>query len=224
VNETHEEPRDRLCETELAFFGRLGADVSHELRNILSIIGENAGLLDDLLSLAERGKPLDGARLKKLSASIAGQVRRGTETMERFSRFAHAADQPTASFDLTAATENLVALLQRQVAAAGCRLEADLPRDAIPLRTNFFGLQYAVFSAVELVLGSLEPGGWLRIQLAAQGRNAMLVFSGGAASGGGEPAGPLPQRLSAVIDGLQGDLRISRADGTLSLTLTLPIQ
>ena len=40
------------------------------MRNVLSVIGEYAGLLDDLLTLAEKGKALDHAQLKKLSANI----------------------------------------------------------------------------------------------------------------------------------------------------------
>ena len=49
------EPSCRLREEELAFFAKIGADITHEMRNVLSIVGENAGLLDDQLALA-RGR------------------------------------------------------------------------------------------------------------------------------------------------------------------------
>ena len=62
------------CEQELAFFGRIGADVTHDVRNVLSVIGEYAGLLDDLLAMSGEGKPVDGQKLQKLSAGLSGQV------------------------------------------------------------------------------------------------------------------------------------------------------
>ena len=46
----NDELHRRLREEDLAFFGRIGADVSHDMRNVLSVIGEYAGLLDDLLA------------------------------------------------------------------------------------------------------------------------------------------------------------------------------
>jgi C4-dicarboxylate-specific signal transduction histidine kinase len=219
----NEEPRRSVGQDSLAFFGKIGADVSHEMRNVLSVIGENAGLLDDLVALADRKKPLDCARLKKLSASIARQVVRGTEAMERFSRFAHAADEPTASFDLAAVTRNMAALAQRRVTLAGCRLEAELPPEAIPLRADPFRLQHAVFAAIECVLGTLESGGAIRMQLSRQGPKALILLSGSAGGGAGEPSGRVSPQLSAIVDDLKGSVETSWVDGTLSLTLAIPI-
>ena len=57
---------DIIAETGLQFFGRISASISHELKNVLAIINENAGLLEDLTSMADRGKPIDSARLKAI--------------------------------------------------------------------------------------------------------------------------------------------------------------
>lgn len=216
-----EQPHLRHCREEgLAFFGRIGADVSHEMRNVLSIVGENAGLLDDQLALAERGKPLDCEKLKKLSARITRQVTRGTRTMERFSRFAHAADEEAASSDLRAITETVAALAQRHVILAGCKLEADLPEEAIHVKANPFSLQHAVFSAIELILEVLESGQVVTIKLADRGATAVMSVSG-AADGAGELSGRI-SRLSAVMNELEGSVETSREGGVLSLILTIP--
>lgn len=217
----NEEPR-RLQQEELAFFGRIGADVSHDMRNVLSVIGQYAGLQEDLLALAKRRKPPDCAKLKELCAKIAGQVKKGTEAMERFSRFAHAADEETASFDLTALTQNMTALAQRQARLAGCRLEAELPEEAIPMRASPFRVQHAVFSAVGLMLESLEKGELLAIRLLKQGATAAMTFSGNTGDGDETPDGI--SRLTAVAGELNARIETSRLDGVLSLTLTIPIQ
>jgi len=219
-----EKPRPlRPCKEDLAFFGRIGADVSHDMRNVLSIVAENAGLLDDQLALAESGKTLDREKLKKLSARITRQVARGTQTMEWFSRFAHAADEAdeeAASSDLTAITETMAALAERHVVLAGCKLEADLPDEAIRVKANPFSLQHAVFSAIELILESLENGQVVTIKLAGRGATAVMSVSGSAA-GAGELSGRI-SRLSAVINELEGSVETSWEEGVLSLILTVP--
>jgi len=214
------QPHLSACREGLAFFGKIGADVTHEMRNVLSIVGENAGLLDDQLALAENGKSLDHENLKKLSARITRQVTRGTQTMERFSRFAHAADEEAASSDMTAITETVAAMAQRHVVLAGCRLEADLPDEAIHVTANPFSLQHAVFSAIELILDSLENGQVVTIKLAGRGAAAVMSVSG-SVTGGGELSGRI-SRLSAVINELEGSVETSRENGVLSLTLTIP--
>jgi light-regulated signal transduction histidine kinase (bacteriophytochrome) len=217
-----EQPRLHFCREDLAFFGKIGADVSHDMRNVLSIVGENAGLLDDQLALAESGKALDHEKLKKLSARIARQVPRGTRTMEWFSRFAHAADEEAASSNLTAIAETMAALAERHVVLAGCKLEADLPDEPIHVKANPFSLQHAVFSAIELILESLEDGRVVAIKLVGRGAAAVMSVSGGAAG-----AGELPDhisRLSARMNELEGSVETSREDGVLTLILTVPAE
>jgi len=210
----------RHCREELAFFGRIGADVSHEMRNVLSIIGEYAGLLDDLTKLAKRGKELEPARLEGLAAKIAAQVGKGTEAMERFSRFAHAADEETTSFDLAALTANMVALGRRHVAMAGSTLEADIPDRPIPVRANAFRLQHAVFSAIELVREALEEGSPITIGLSTQGSAAVISLSGTAAAGSDVSSGRVAE-LRALVSELKGNVEMSHEHGKLSLRVVL---
>jgi len=223
-----EEDHRRRHQEDLAFFGKMGADVSHDMRNVLSIIGEYAGMLDDLLALAKKPRNLDFAKLKDLSAKMTRQVRKGTEVMERFSSFAHAADEQTKSFDLTALTANVVALAQRQVKLAGCKLEAALPDEAIPVRANAFAMQQAIFSAIRTIGESLEKGELVTIRLLAQGPSAVISISGtaaaaAAADGSDQLSGRVSQ-LSEVLNELKGSIETSWADGALSVILTIPIK
>jgi len=217
------EQADRLRLEELAFFGRVGAGVTHDMRNVLSIIGEYAGLLEDLAALADRGKPVDVERLKKVSGSIARQVKKGTETMERFSRFAHATDQQTASFDLAGLVENVAALGQRQAAQAGCRLQVELPEKPVSVRSNPFSLQRAVYGAVDLILGCPEKDEAVTIEVVSQGAAAEIRVSGRVVGGKGD--GRWAEQvagLSAALAELGGSLETSTAGGTVRLVLSIP--
>ena len=61
----------------LEFFGKVSASISHDIKNVLAVINENAGLLEDFCLMAEKGKPLDPSRLKRLALDVKEQVRRG---------------------------------------------------------------------------------------------------------------------------------------------------
>ena len=217
-----EQVHSRLREEDLAFLGAIGAHVSHDMRNVLSVVGQYAGLLDDLLGLAERGKALDQAKLRKLAGNIAEQVDKGTLTMERFSQFAHAAGERTASFDVTAVTGNTAALAQRHAALLRCRLETDLPGEEIRVAANQFALQHAMFVAIQLILGSVAEGQVVHVTLVHQGSAAVIRVSGDT-TGQGDLSGQI-SRLADGMNELKGSVTTSWADGTVLLTLTIPIE
>jgi signal transduction histidine kinase len=217
----NEEPRD-LRDEELAFFGRVGADVTHDMRNVLSVIREYSGLLRDLIGAATRKKPLDSEQLRKLSESITRQVKKGTELMERFSRFAHAADEQTASFDLAALTGNTAALAQRSVKLARCTLNLDLPEEPIPVRSNPLSLQHAVFSGIQLILESAGEGEAVAISVARRAPAAVISIAGRAA-GDGPPPSDRIDSMSHRMKELNGSVETSSDQGTLTVMLAIPI-
>lgn len=218
----NEELLRRLREEDLAFFGRIGADISHEMKNVLSIIGEYAGLLDDLLALAGDERPLNRPRLRKLSLDIANQVQKGTETMQRLSRFAHATDEQTASIDLTALVGNMVALSRRHVALAGCTLQAELPDGAIPVETSPFSLQHVVFSSIQVILDSVASGGLVVVKLVDQGSTAVITVSCSCEGARGCDLTDRAAQFSPLMRELKGDVETFSTDGMLSLVLSIP--
>lgn len=220
----NEEQQRGPREADLAFFGWIGADVSHDMRNILAVIGQYAGLMEDTLALARRFRSSDRRKLEQLCAKIDLKVQDGTDTMDRFSRFAHAADAPSVAFDPGAVIENLVALLQRHARQASYRLEADLPAEAVSLTSDPFALQYAVFSAVELVGQVAAEGELVQVILARRGNEAVIRVAGRA--GDDEPAelSAGVARLTAAMHALNGSVESSRVEGMLAVALTVPIE
>ena len=101
---------DILTETGLQFFGRISASISHEIKNVLAIINENAGLLEDLTFMANKGKPIDPDRLKRMAATVQKQIGRGDEILKNMNRFAHSIDETVAEVDLNQTIELIIAL------------------------------------------------------------------------------------------------------------------
>jgi C4-dicarboxylate-specific signal transduction histidine kinase len=100
----------------LGFVGSMTASISHEIKNVLAIVNENAGLLEDLALLAEKGRPLSPDRLKTMSANIRRQVQRADDIIRRLNRFAHSTHEPAATTDLGEILEFTAALVARLAA------------------------------------------------------------------------------------------------------------
>ena len=213
----------RLREDELALFAKIGADVSHEMRNVLSIVNENAGLLDDQLALARGRKVPDLDKLKRVAARIARQVSKGIEVMECFSRFAHAADEQSAAVDLAAVVRDVTVFVQRHVRHLGGSLEATFPDQPVPTTTNPFSLQYALFSCLQMVCECAEKSEPVRVTLSREGTAAVLTVSG-AATADGESLSQRCSELAVVLNELEASVETSCEDGVLSLVVTLPVR
>ncbi len=78
-----------MNQRETAFMGRVTAGVTHELKNVLAIIKESAGLIEDILAL---NKDLAGPHQEKVVrvlSNIRQQVDRGVDLSSRLNAFAH---------------------------------------------------------------------------------------------------------------------------------------
>ncbi len=115
----------------IEFFGRMTASISHEIKNTLAIVNENAGLLGDLALLMDKGRPLSPERLTTLAGNIRRQVQRADDIIRRLNRFAHSAHEPAASVDLglqLLAEEELALPLVHVLLHGGLQLVAHLHR------------------------------------------------------------------------------------------------
>lgn len=141
-----------LHELELAFFGTITASVSHELNNVLSIINEYSGLLGDLMLAAERGKPIERDRIKKIAFNITEQIKRERDIIKLLNRFAHRVDAPIVQFNLNDLVNDIIRLSRRFASLKKVSMEITLPQETICI-TNFqFGMQHAIFSCLDLAL------------------------------------------------------------------------
>ena len=97
----------------------MAASVSHEIKNVLAIINENAGLLQDMLGMHEKGMPLSPERLSRLAQSIARQVSRGDGIVKGMNRFAHSADDAKEKVDVGALVQFMTRLAGRLIGMQG---------------------------------------------------------------------------------------------------------
>ena len=146
------EANKKSAGAEVDFFARMTASISHELKNVLAIVNENAGLLDDLLLMAEKGRPLNPERLKRLADNVKRQVERGDLILGRLNRFAHTVYDPVGQIDVRAFCELVAALTGRLAAMQEVKVEV-APCDKVPAEVHPFALANALW----LLLKNIFP-------------------------------------------------------------------
>ncbi len=183
----------------LPFFGDVCAALSHELKNVLAVINEQGGLLEDLACLAGRGMPLDPERLAAVAGCLQKQVCRGDAILTSLSAFAHTADAAPRSLSLADAAALAVSLLQRRAAMRQVGLSLAPAPDAPAM------VPAAPFSLVQLLARCLE-----RAMDAPDAAKAVTV----AVAVG--PDGP-----EARVSGMAGEAALAGDDPLLALAAAL---
>ncbi len=141
----------------LAYFGRIAADLSHELRNRFATINEKDGLLSDLLEISRRGGPTDPERLVSLSSDIKKHVDMAQENCSDLSRFAHLTDDEIREENL----DEIVALIARLTRRRGLLHGLEISsrsRAHVSTSMNPFQLGFAIFQCLDWVLERNVPG------------------------------------------------------------------
>jgi signal transduction histidine kinase len=157
---------DVVAEMGLQFFGRISASVSHELKNVLAIVNENAGLLEDLACMANRGKPIDPSRLIKMADAVKKQVGRADEILKNMNRFAHSIDQPTEIVDLNRSIELVIALSARLAAVRNVKVDLQVPAAPPKIRTSAFFLMNLLGLCLDFSIAA--SGGGKRVEIAVE--------------------------------------------------------
>lgn len=156
-----------IAQTGLGFFGKITASISHELKNRMAVINEEAGLLEDLVSMAERGASTDLERLKRVSSAVKQQVAMGDRVLQNMNRFAHSVDHSHCTVEIGSLLDMIAALAARQAGLKGVPLEV-VPTAPAVLTTAPFMLMNLIWLCIESFLSVSDPGGAIKLMCAKQ--------------------------------------------------------
>ncbi len=150
----------------LATIGRMGAHVTHEIRNPLSSIGLNAEMLMDIVTRPSEAPNADDA--PSLCQAIVREVDRLSAITEEYLRFVRLPQSDFRPTDLRALLGRIAAFIKRDCEAAKVRLEQSVPEvlptlmiDADQVRQALLNLlrngKEAMPEGGVLVLGARQP-------------------------------------------------------------------
>ena len=203
----------------IQFYGKMSASISHDLKNVLAVINENAGLLEDLCLMAGKGKPLDPGRLKRLAEEVKHQVRRGDRITTSMNDFAHSVDEPLRQAELNDTLGLMCTLSGRFASMRGVTLELEPASAQISIVTNPFFLQNLLWLCLDFAMS--VTGAIKKVVLKAEKieTGAKICFSKLQELGRKEPGpGSFPgEREAALLQALKARLEIQKESGELHL-------
>jgi len=183
----------------LALFGRVNASISHELKNIMAIISETAGLLGDLSEMAKGGAGIDPDMLISSIDSIAEEIERGFTTIRQMNRFSHSVDVPIGSIDLMEVLD-LVGQLCGYLAFAG-KMRIHPCKDTAPIvQTSPFILQAVIYQTVAGIFQKTGPDKELNVSVQPRDDASwQMLFDGAGITAVEMPGGDGIERMAASI-------------------------
>ena len=162
---------------EVAFLGRMTAAFTHEMKNVLAIIKESAGLMEDLLALSEETVFPHRQRFVRCLTKIEAQTKRGVELSNRLNRLAHSPDEEVARVDLNDILEQVIILSERFARLKGVSLQWYPHGEALSVVVSPVRLQMAVFACLECCWECMAAGGNIALSIMLEGREATMRFS-----------------------------------------------
>jgi|GEM_PF-802796 len=183
------------------FMGRMTAQATHEMQNILATIRESAGLMEDLLAMGGEGFA-HAERFKKGLGVLAAQVERGMTLSEQLNYCAHAPEVCPAGSEVNDALRALAVLFTRIAARHRVRL-AFAPGRA-GLRTSLRAVEVMDLAglALDCALPLLARDAELCLRAVAQGQ-APALPAATLPKGDGDPAAAKIRDHTVWIDGAE---------------------
>jgi signal transduction histidine kinase len=154
---------------EIAFFGKITAGISHEMQNVLSIINESTGLMEDFLNMSKDASFPYRNKLRNLLTTIQRQVERGIEIAVQLNRFAHEPDQNTKEVDLAEIAEYFVALAQRFARLQHVALTCSAADGSYKITTRPVLLLLTLYTGFECCLQRMSEGGQIAVMPLVKG-------------------------------------------------------
>jgi signal transduction histidine kinase len=209
-----------LGESGMKFFGAMTASISHELKNVLAIINENAGLMGDLTHMMMKSGSVDLDRLHSLAGRFGGQVSRADRIIKYLNQFAHSMDHPVKEMDLCEELQLAVDLSHRFADMKAVRLELNLPEAPICISTNSFFLLQLLWLCLEYAVDVSGPQKTVKIDCNKYPGKVNIKLSGFNHQMNGNEKDLFREQGKAVVNFLNADIKLD--EETDSMTITLP--
>ena len=174
---------------EAAFLAAMTASATHEVRNVLAIIKESAGLVEDLVRVFGQRGTLNEEKISQAVGRIEAQVKRGADLLTNLNRLSHTLDQDLDRVELAREAEQVVFLSQRFARKGGHQVRLGEADPGCQATVNPIRLHMTLFAAMECCLEELPEGSTVTV-VVRKGQGEEVVEYLGSWEGAGEAAMP----------------------------------
>lgn len=144
--------------------GKITAAMTHEIKNVLAIIRESAGLAQDILSVVEDTAFPQKQKFSKIMDKIDNQVQRGADIVSALNSFAHLPDYEVRNEDLNSVIEQMMILSQKLSRTNGIKILIENDTMPVFMKADPLEIRMTLYSAVELLAPLLGRGSEIRIK------------------------------------------------------------
>ena len=210
---------ETICADGLLFFGNNNRLISHELKNVLAIISETLGLIEELIELNETGMKLDPGKLKSLSNSVIEEVSRANSIIRNMNAFAHSVDEFVGEVDINQSVDLIIRLSRLDSSLRNTEIIFN-PSEKRILFTSPFFLGALIYHAIDFAVLCAGSNKKIEISTSQDTRGLIIVFSGL-----GDIKGTFPsERVSVLANALSAQIDIAHSQGEMSVFLPQEIE
>ena len=175
---------------DIQFMGKMTAGITHEMNNVLAIIKEAGGLMEDLLAMSGGDNVPKVEKWQRSLGRIKDQVDRGVVLSRTLNRFAHSMDDPAAAVDLGGMLDQARVLNERfaRLKKVDLRSEAE---SGIRFQADPFGLLLVLSACIEACLAVCQTGAEIRLT-GARGADGVFIDVAVSAEGVSGPLESIP--------------------------------
>jgi len=210
-------------ETALRFFGNISTSISHEIKNVLAIINENAGLLEDYNLMAEKGIPLNPERIKTLAETVMTQIRRADGLVKNMNKFAHSVDEASKTVDLREILELVAALSSRFAAIRGVGLELQPSSSAVSILSSPFFLENLIWLVLDFAMNATGNGKIVGLFAEKKEDGARVIFTQLDALGKAQKDEFPTEREKSLLHILNAEISLDHRAGQIFIDLPTEI-
>ena len=196
---------------EIAMIGRISAAMTHEMRNVLAIIRESSGLMQDILALSE-------------GSSFPHKDKFANGIVTQFNAFAHSMDEPQDWVEVNELVNQVAILMQRLAQTKQVTLSAETHDRAPSVYTNPIRLTLALAACVEHLVAQGEPGDAIVIRPDKEKEKAVIEVLVKKASVEARPTPPDLADVSEIVKALHGEVQSVAAGNHVGVRLLLPLK
>jgi hypothetical protein len=176
--------------------------ISHELKNILAIISEIMGLMDELAESPHGGMRLTPKKLRAMSESIAEEIDRANGVIRCMNTFAHSVDDFIGPVDLAEIISLTIQLVKLNPVSKPIKIEFS-KSVSCKIYTSPFFLENFLYHVLSFVLSAVSIEKTVAISLQANASTGGIEISGiepdGFKSFPTQPAALLAKTIGAEI-------------------------
>jgi light-regulated signal transduction histidine kinase (bacteriophytochrome) len=167
---------DAIGDENLRFFGKVVASISHEIKNVMAIINEKAGLLKDLTLMAQKGMALDIHRIQLIADDLQAQIKRGDSIIKNMNKFAHSVDEDIAETNVSEVSGLIATLSERLASRFGVRLTVVPLQPGPVIRTRPILLEQLIWQALQMVMEKCGNEKTVTVEIAKSDPGAQIKF------------------------------------------------